>query len=101
MSGITYILVSHSQHEVFSFKIYLADPWPEVVANLINGNIEDEAINHSATLCANLLPIFQNDNAAWCQTEEVFDVVLSLKKFSSNASMNSLSDDRVGQEQWL
>ena len=31
-------------------------------------------------MCANLLPIFQNDNAAWCQTEEVFDVVLSLKK---------------------
>ena len=53
-------------------------------------------------MCANLLPIFKNDNAAWCQTEEVLDVVLPLeKKLSSNASMNSLSDDRVGQEQLL
>ena len=50
-------------------------------------------------MCANLLPIFQNDNAAWCQTEEVFYVVLTLKKNSSNASLNSLSDDRAGQEQ--
>ena len=31
-------------------------------------------------MCANLLPIFQNDNAAWCQTEEVFYVVLTLEK---------------------
>ena len=31
-------------------------------------------------MCANLLPIFKNDNAAWCQTEEVLDVVLPLEK---------------------
>jgi len=42
------ILISNSEHEIFSFKINLANPRPEVVANLINGNIEGEAINHSA-----------------------------------------------------
>ena len=44
----TYIFISNSEHEIFSFKINLANPRPEVVANLINGNIEGEAINHSA-----------------------------------------------------
>ena len=51
-------------------------------------------------MCANLLPIFQNDNAAWCQAEEVLDVVLTLKNSLQMHPMNSLSDDRVGQEQW-
>ena len=48
---LTYIFISNSEHEIFSFKINLANPRPEVVANLINGNIEGEAINHSANVC--------------------------------------------------
>ena len=48
---LTYILISNSEHEIFSFKINLANPRPEVVANLINGNIEGEAINQSAKVC--------------------------------------------------
>ena len=47
----TYIFISDSEHEIFSFKINLANPRPEVVANLINGNFEGEAINHSANVC--------------------------------------------------
>ena len=45
------VLVAHSQHEVFPFEVDLRDPRPEVVANLINGNFEGEAINHSAHVC--------------------------------------------------
>ena len=46
LPSFTYIFISYSEHEIFSFKINLANPRPEVVANLINENFEGEAINH-------------------------------------------------------
>ena len=48
-----------------------------------------------------LLPIFQNNNATWCQAKEVFNVVLPLKNSLKMHPMNSLADDQLEQEQWL
>ena len=37
------VLVSHAQHEVFAFEVDLRDAWPEVVANLNNALIVNNA----------------------------------------------------------
>ena len=41
--GLVVVLVSHAQHEVFAFEVDLRDAWPEVVANLNNALIVNNA----------------------------------------------------------